>query len=123
MCTVQSVNMPRRANPLAAAAAPVARAPESDDDNGDIDVDVSSAVGIAVDGVGASDDVLKARAREFLDLNRQIKEAGAQVAVLRKNLKAVEKSLMNCMLLSGKEELELDGAKIVRTKKLELKDE
>lgn len=115
--------MPRRANPLAAAAAPVARAPESDDDNGDIDVDVSSAVGIAVDGVGASDDVLKARAREFLDLNRQIKEAGAQVAVLRKNLKAVEKSLMNCMLLSGKEELELDGAKIVRTKKLELKDE
>lgn len=120
--------MPRRANPLAAASAAPARAVESDDDHGDIDVDTSvtsaltSIVGGGDEG-GSSDEVLRARAREFLDLNRQIKEAGAQVAVLRKNLKAVEKSLMNCMLLSGKEELELDGAKIVRTKKLELKDE
>ncbi len=122
--------MPRRSNPLAAAAAPPARAVESDGDDGDIDIDVSSAIGVSSGGAessvslgGGGDEVLRARAREFLDLNRQIKEAGAQVAVLRKNLKAVEKSLMNCMLLSGKEELELDGAKIVRTKKLELKDE
>lgn len=120
--------MPRRSNPLAAAAAPPARATESDGDDGDIDIDVSSAINGGAEssvslGGGGGDEVLRARAREFLDLNRQIKEAGAQVAVLRKNLKAVEKSLMNCMLLSGKEELELDGAKIVRTKKLELKDE
>ena len=118
--------MPRRSNPLAAAAAApsVSNTVDSDGD-ADIDVDVSSSIGGGGSSSGAegSEEVLRARAREFLDLNRQIKEAGAQVAVLRKNLKAVEKSLMNCMLLNGKEELELDGAKIVRTKKLELKDE
>lgn len=115
--------MPRRSNPLAAAAAPSSVAAHDTDEDGDVDIDVDVSSAVAGGGNEGSVEVLRARAREFLDLNRQIKEAGAQVAVLRKNLKAVEKSLMNCMLLNGKEELELDGAKIVRTKKLELKDE
>jgi hypothetical protein len=67
--------------------------------------------------------VLRARAREWLDYTQQIKELGAQVAVLRKNLKSVEKALINGMIQLEREEVEIDGAKITRTKKLQLTDE
>lgn len=83
----------------------------------------ASGAGAAPTGAAPTDDVLRARAREWLDYTQQIKELGAQVAVLRKNLKSVEKSLFGGMLQLDKEVIELDGAKITRSKKLQLTDE
>ncbi len=76
-----------------------------------------------VGGPPPSQEVLRARAREFLDLSQQIKELGAQVAVLRKSLKSVEKSLYNGMQLTNLEDVEIDGVKILRTKKLQISEE
>lgn len=78
---------------------------------------------VAPSGPPPSEEVLRARAREWLDYTQQIKELGAQVAVLRKNLKSVEKALINGMILLDREELDIDGAKITRTKKLQLTDQ
>lgn len=111
--------MPRRANSAAAAAA-AAHHDSDNDDAMDSDVGASS---VAPSGPPPTDDVLRARAREYLDYTQQIKELGAQVAVLRKNLKGVEKALINGMIQLDREELEIDGAKIIRTKKLQLTDE
>lgn len=108
--------MPRRSN----AAASVASHVDSDNDDGGDTEMISSA---APSGPPPSDEVLRARAREWLDYSQQIKELGAQVAVLRKNLKSVEKALINGMILLDREELEVDGAKISRTKKLQLTDQ
>ena len=87
-----------------------------------MDTDITSS-SVAPSGPPPSDDVLRARAREWLDYTQQIKELGAQVAVLRKNLKSVEKALINGMIQLEREEVEIDGAKITRTKKLQLTDE
>jgi hypothetical protein len=109
--------MPRRSN--------AARAPDLDvdiDDDG-VDSTMTADSSVVSGGPPPSQEVLRARAREFLDLNQQIKELGAQVAVLRKSLKSVEKSLYNGMQLTNLEELELDGLKILRTKKLQISDE
>lgn len=74
-------------------------------------------------GSAVSLDVLRLKAREWLDLTAQIKELGAQTALLRKSLKEVEKSLYNGMALSHVEEVEIDGQKISRIKKLKLAGE
>lgn len=74
-------------------------------------------------GTVVSLDVLRLKAREWLDLTAQIKELGAQTALLRKSLKEVEKSLYSGMALSHVEEVEIDGQKISRIKKLKLSGE
>lgn len=101
--------MPRRA---------AARVEAEDSNSGGIaDSDISEA------GSTVSLDVLRLKAREWLDLTAQIKELGAQTALLRKSLKDVEKSLYNGMALSHVEEVEIDGQKISRIKKLKLAGE
>lgn len=107
--------MPRRSNAAAAAA-------HIDTDNDENDTEMMSA-SVAPSGPPPSEEVLRARGREWLDYTQQIKELGAQVAVLRKNLKSVEKALLNGMILLDREQLEIDGVKIARTKKLQLTDE
>jgi hypothetical protein len=113
--------MPRRANSAAAAAAAQVDS-DNDNDGGDTEMTGSSFSG-APSGPAPSEEVLRARAREWLDYTQQIKELGAQVAVLRKNLKGVEKALLNGMILLDREELEVDGVKLGRTKKLQLVDQ
>ena len=90
------------------------------DENGsgdDIQVDGSEWTG------GDSADALLARAREFIQLNRELNEVNTQVKALRKSLKSVEQSLLAGMLNTKTEQIECDGVTIVRTKKLQLNAE
>ena len=105
--------MPRRLNPDVVMSETVADG-QVQDANGNADV-ISEAA--------PSFDLLRERGREYLDLNQQIKDLGAQTAVLRKSLKNIEKALFNGMLLSGLEELEIEGVKISRIRKLQTKEE
>ena len=105
--------MPRRAHAAARIEAEDSHSGGPDDSEM-----VGSEAGSAV-----SLDVLRLKAREWLDLTAQIKELGAQTALLRKSLKEVEKSLYNGMALSHVEEVEIDGQKISRIKKLKLAGE
>jgi hypothetical protein len=92
--------------------------------NSEGDEDESTFTESAAAGVDSpSPEMLNVRAREYLELTQQLKEVGAQAGVLRKSLKGVEKSLLNGMLVSGMEELDVDGVKILRTRKLQMKDD
>ncbi len=105
--------MPRRLNP-------------STVEEGEIFLDGGGAPA-AADAAAAEEvptsEVLLARAREYFDLNAQIKDLGAQVSVLRKSLKGVEKALLNGMLLNNMEEVDVDGLKIYRARKLLTKED
>lgn len=83
----------------------------------DVQVDTSEWTG------GNSADALLERAREFIQLNRELNEVNTQVKALRKSLKSVEQSLLAGMLTTKTEQLECDGVTIVRTKKLQLNAE
>jgi hypothetical protein len=58
-----------------------------------------------------------------VELNRQIKELGARITLLRKNQKGLEKNLLAIMQTIKLEEIVVDGVKISRIKKLQIVDE
>lgn len=91
--------------------------PDYDDD------DVATDTQMEVDNTPPSSDVLNYRAQEYFNVTQQIKDLGAQTTVLRKKLKDVEKSLLSSMVLNNLEEIEFNGVKISRTRKLIMKDD
>lgn len=62
--------------------------------------------------------ILHQRASEFLEIQRQIKTLGAQVAALRKQSKVVEQALVASFISSGVEEIQIEGILITRDKKI-----
>jgi hypothetical protein len=86
-----------------------------DEEGGHIDVDELHNV--------PTSEVLLERAREFINLNRDINELNSQLKLVRKSVKAAEQSLFNGMLLTKTEDLEVDGVKIFRTKNLKMSSE
>lgn len=105
--------MPRRKRPFDVSLDAVA----ADGSGDEIVVDGSEWTG------GDSADALLARAREFIQINRELNEVNTQVKALRKSLKSVEQTLLSGMLATKTEQVECDGITIVRTKKLQLNAE
>ncbi len=94
------------------------------DDTADYDDDdVATGTHLEVEDTPPSSDVLNCRAQEYFNVTQQIKDLGAQVTVLRKKLKDVEKSLLSGMVLNNLEEIEINGVKISRTRRLIMKDD
>ena len=73
--------------------------------------------------VPETDEVLAERCAEYVELNRQIKELGARITLLRKNQKGLEKNLLAIMQTIKLEEIVVDGVKISRIKKLQIVEE
>lgn len=67
-------------------------------------------------------EVIVERANEYLQIKKELGEINAQVALLRKGLKNAEKSLVNGMLVSGLEELEVEGIRLSRLRGLKCED-
>lgn len=88
---------------------------ESDDFDHDGHMDTSME-----DTTVPTSEVLLERAREFIQLNRDINELNSQLKVIRKTAKSVEQSLLHGMILSKTEEVECDGVSICRTKNLKI---
>lgn len=86
-----------------------------EDEEGEIDVHELHSV--------PTSEVLMERAREFINLNRDINELNSQLKLVRKSVKSAEQSLLNGMLLTKTEEVEVDGVKIFRTKNLKISSE
>ena len=86
-----------------------------DDEGGEIDVSDLHSI--------PTSEVLVERAREFINLNRDINELNSQLKLVRKSVKSAEQSLLNGMLLTKTEEVEVDGVKIFRTKSLKISSE
>ena len=87
------------------------------DDGEDRDVHVQDLHSIP------TSEVLVERAREFIHLNRDINELNSQLKLIRKSVKTAEQSLLNGMLLTKTEQLEVDGVTIYRTKNLKMSSE
>jgi predicted nucleic acid-binding Zn ribbon protein len=78
---------------------------------------------VVAGAVPETDEVLAERCAEYVELNRQIKELGARITLLRKNQKGLEKNLLAIMQTIKLEEIVVDGVKISRIKKLQIVDE
>ena len=68
-------------------------------------------------------EVLTQKCAEYVELNRQIREASNRVTLMRKTLKGLEKNLSTIMETINLEEIIVDGVKITRVKKLHVIDE
>lgn len=106
---MQYTDMPRR------RGLEIERQEEDDNDMG-VEVEQVGAYG----GELPTSEVLLERAREFIQLNREINELNAQLKVIRKSVKGVEQSLINGMVLTKTEQLECEGVTIVRSKALKI---
>ena len=68
-------------------------------------------------------EVLAERCGAYVELNRKIKELASQMTALRKTLKTQEKDLLLIMQTIKLEEIDVDGVKITRIKRLQITDE
>lgn len=109
------MQMPRRKQIEVTREDPDNMMGDDGDDDGRIHVDELHSV--------PTSEVLIERAREFINLNRDINELNSQLKLIRKTVKAAEQSLFNGMLLSKTEQLEVDGVTIYRTKSLKISSE
>ena len=87
----------------------------AEDEEGEIQEDGE----MAVDSERPTQEGLRLRAQEYLDMTEQIKDLSGQTNLLRKALKATEKNLFSAMVLLNVEDLEINGTKISRVKKLQ----
>lgn len=99
---------------------------DSSSDSGDDDVD---GEGDEENGNGRKrvalqhDEAFVSKCAEYVELNAEIKETGARVTVMRKNLKTLEKALLEIMHATKLEDIVVDGVKISRIKKLQIIDQ
>lgn len=68
-------------------------------------------------------EVLAERCAAYVELSRKIKDLAAQITALRKTLKTQEKDLLLIMQTVKLEEINVDGVKITRIKRLQVTDE
>lgn len=91
-----------------------------DNDGGDGDVDNSNVrKRVALQ----HDESFVTKCAEYVELNAEIKETGARVTAMRKNLKTLEKALLEIMHATKLEDIVVDGVKISRIKKLQIIDQ
>jgi hypothetical protein len=101
--------MPRR------RAIEVTRESDADMEDG-----VEEQLDASFGGEMPTSEVLLERAREFIQLNREITEINAQLKLVRKSLKGIEQSLINGMVLTKTEQVECEGVVISRSKTLKI---
>lgn len=98
----------------------------SSDDSGAAEAeggDASGSGSAAAAAAAPDNEVLADRCAAYVDLNRQIKDLASKITALRKTLKTQEKDLLEIMQNIKLEEIDVDGVKITRIKRLHINDD
>lgn len=95
----------------------------SSDDSGAAEAEGGDASGSGSAAAAPDNEVLADRCAAYVDLNRQIKDLASKITALRKTLKTQEKDLLEIMQNIKLEEINVDGVKITRIKRLHINDD